>query len=88
MAFSEKPDGVGKPEMSMVCHHGSTYNSDLGIKEDATFVIKLSPKAVQKHINRHGDCEEFEGLGEIQVCDLQDDGVTIICETKEACRCV
>ena len=74
-----------------ICHNGSTYNSDTGMEEDISFVISISEKgnAMQAHIDNHADCPvPFIVLGPGLECELDSDGVTIICEEVTLCECL
>lgn len=94
-----KPEGVGKPESPgggkpapagkvEICHSGSTIDPADFVETDITFVIKTSANALSSHI-AHGDCGGlFEQGDPIQECELQDDGITVVCEEKISCSCI
>lgn len=78
-----------KPEKVDICHNGSTIDPATLIESDISFVISISEKAVNKHIQKHDDCDGLFVEGEaIQECELQDDGITIVCEEKISCSCL
>lgn len=102
-AHAKKPEGVGekgeKPAKVQVCHNGSTYlldtaevNPDLLIGENemaVSFVINIASPAVNKHIEKHGDCPGlFEQGDEIDVCELDAETDVVVCEKKISCECL
>jgi hypothetical protein len=74
-----------------ICHNGSTYIEGVG-EEPISFVITIAgkqlAKAVDKHVENHGDLETYvegeEGAGE--ECELLDDGETVVCEPVTLCE--
>ena len=74
-----------------ICHNGSTYNSDTMMEEDISFVISISEKgkAMQAHIDNHADCPvPFVVLGPGLECELDSDGILVICEEVTLCECL
>ena len=72
-----------------ICHNGSTYNSTTMEYDPISFEITIAgkqhAKAVDKHIENHGDLETYEILGISEECELQDDGETVICDEVTLC---
>ena len=75
-----------------ICHNGSSYNEGTKVEDPISFVItiagKATAKAVDKHVENHGDLETYlegeEGGG--QECELLDDGVTVGCNDVTLCE--
>ena len=72
-----------------ICHNGSTYNSTTMEPDPISFEITIAgkkrAKAVQKHVENHGDLETYEILGTGEECELQDDGETVVCDEVTLC---
>jgi hypothetical protein len=72
-----------------ICHNGSTYNSTTMESDPISFEITIAgkqhAKAVQKHVENHGDLETYEILGTGEECELQDDGETVVCDEVTLC---
>jgi len=72
-----------------ICHNGSTYNSTSMESDPISFEITIAgkqhAKAVQEHVENHGDLETYEILGTGEECELQDDGVTVVCDEVTLC---
>ncbi len=91
LAFGFGGTVLAKDHKVNMCHNGSTYNSDTMMEEDISFVISISGKgkAVQKHIENHGDCPGlFAENGTGQECELANNGVTVMCKEVTLCECV
>lgn len=75
-----------------ICHNGSTYNSGTGENDPISFVItiagKESAKAVEKHVENHGDLETYLEGAAGEECELLDDGVTVECDEVTLCEAV
>jgi hypothetical protein len=76
-----------------ICHNGGTYNSTSMESDPISFVITIAgkqlAKAVDKHVENHGDLETYEeGLETIQECELLDDGETVECDDVIPCEAV
>jgi hypothetical protein len=77
-----------------ICHNGSTYNEVTQAYDPISFVItiagKQTAKAVDKHVENHGDLETYVETGDGDVCDLIVDDVTgeesVVCEVKTLCE--
>ncbi len=73
-----------------ICHNGSTYNGTTMESDPISFVITIAgtqhAKAVEKHVANHGDLETYLEAGEGEECELQDDGVTVLCEEVTLCE--
>ncbi|NVJ59614.1 MAG: hypothetical protein HWE27_04445 [Gammaproteobacteria bacterium] len=83
-------DNPGKKQGKvMLCHNGSSFDYDLQDEVPVSFVIDINRNALDAHLNNHDDCDSLFVIGEpVQVCELQDDGITIICEEKSSCNCL
>jgi hypothetical protein len=72
-----------------ICHNGSTYNSTTMSSDPISFEITIAgkerAKAVQKHVENHGDLETYVILGTGEECELQDDGETVVCDEVTLC---
>jgi len=83
---------AGPPEKGEVCHNGSIY---VGLPDDpydedmwvsGSFVIKISEKAVDKHVDKHGDLTTFtEGDDVITEVSISDTTITGT-ETQPSCE--
>lgn len=83
---------AGNDKLS-ICHNGSTYISEVEPEVPISFVITIAgkqhAKAVDKHVENHGDLETYEeGTETIQECELLDDGVTVECDDVIPCEAV
>ena len=83
---------AGNDKLS-ICHNGSTYKSEVEPEVPISFVITIAgkqhAKAVDKHVENHGDSETYtEGLETIQECELLDDGETVECDDVIPCEAV
>ena len=83
---------AGGPKQS-ICHNGSTYNSTTMEYDPISFVITIAgkqhAKAVDKHVENHGDLEDTYLVGELDAgeeCDLDVDGETVVCEPVTLCE--
>ena len=80
---------LAKHHKEKICHNGSTYNSTTMMEEDISFVISISSKAVQRHIDNHGDCPvPFVMFDQGYECTLDSDDITVICEEVTLCGCL
>lgn len=88
LLFGNSVYAAKQPKVS-ICHNGGTYNSETREEEKLSFVITISGNAVPAHIRNHQDCPTiFSDLGDGLECELQDDGMTVICETVTLCECI
>ena len=86
-AFSEPPGKVD------VCHSGSVYTGDTtdGAIYDSeawetdSFVIRISEKAVAKHIDQHGDLTDFLTGDPVTTMVVVNNGVITGFETQTSC---
>lgn len=87
-AFAQPPQKVD------ICHNGSVYVGDTedgaiydhDAWEPGSFVIKVSERAVTKHIVNHGDITEFSRNGEVITEVVVGEGGYITgFETKPSC---
>ena len=73
-----------------ICHNGSTYNSTSMESDPISFVITIAgkqhAKAVDKHVENHGDLETYQETGDGEECELQDDGITVLCDDVTLCE--
>lgn len=73
-----------------ICHNGSTYNAVTQASEPVSFVITIAGKqtarAVDKHVENHGDLETYVETGAGEECELLDDGVTVECDEVTLCE--
>ena len=73
-----------------ICHNGSTYNAVTQESEPLSFVNTIAGKqkarAVDKHVENHGDLETYVETGEGEECELLDDGVTVECDEVTLCE--
>ena len=73
-----------------ICHNGSTYNSGTGENDPISFVITIAgknlAKAVEKHMENHGDLDTYQEGGAGEECELLDDGVTVECDDVTLCE--
>ena len=75
-----------------ICHNGSTYNSTTMEYDPISFVITIAgrqhAKAVEKHVENHGDLDEAYIEVEVpgEECELLDDGVTVECDEVTLCE--
>jgi hypothetical protein len=72
-----------------ICHNGSTYNASTQESDPIAFVItiagKQTAKAVDKHVENHGDLETYIETGPGEECELLDDGETVECDEVTLC---
>jgi hypothetical protein len=75
-----------------ICHNGSTYNSTTMESDPISFEITIAgkqlAKAVNKHVENHGDLETYQESGPGEECELLDDGVTVECDEVTLCEAV
>jgi hypothetical protein len=75
-----------------ICHNGSTYNEGTLESEPISFVINIAgkqlAKAVDKHVENHGDLETYQETGLGEECELLDDGETVECDEVTLCEAV
>ena len=80
---------LAKDHKLPICHNGSTYDEDDMMETPISFVITIAgrsiAKAVEKHVDNHGDLETYQELGEGEECKLLDDGITIDCKVVTLC---
>ena len=80
---------LAEEHKASICHNGSTYNSETQMQDPISFVITIAgrsiAKAVEKHVDNHGDLETYADLGEGEECKLLDDGITIDCKAVTLC---
>ena len=73
-----------------ICHNGSTYNEGTQLEDSISFVITIAGKqlarAVEKHVENHGDLETYQETGTVQECELLDDGETVECDDVTQCE--
>lgn len=73
-----------------ICHNGSTYNPITQESDPIAFVItiagKQTAKAVDKHVENHGDLETYVEAGPGEECELLDDGETLDCDEVTLCE--
>ena len=73
-----------------ICHNGSTYNSTTLEYDPISFVITIAgknlAKAVDKHVENHGDLELYIEGDPGQECELLDDGETVECDEVTLCE--
>ena len=79
---------AGGPKQT-ICHNGSTYNAGTEMEDPISFEItiagKQNAKAVDKHVENHGDFEwVYLVLGPGEECELLDDDSV---ECKEVTLC-
>jgi hypothetical protein len=80
---------AGNPKED-ICHNGSTYNSETMEYDPISFSIRIAgrqvAKAVDKHLENHGDSDDFMETGEGEECELLDDGETVECAVVTLCE--
>ena len=80
---------AGQPKED-ICHNGSTYNLETMEYDPISFSISIAgrqvAKAVDKHLENHGDLDSFMETGEGEECELLDDGVTVECSVVTLCK--
>jgi hypothetical protein len=76
-----------------ICHNGSTYNAETQLEDPISFVITIAgkqhAKAVDKHVENHGDLEDAFLVGDPgagEECELQLDGIEVVCEPVTLCE--
>lgn len=73
-----------------ICHNGSTYNAGTMESEQISFVITIAgkqhAKAVNKHVENHGDWETYQETVLGEECELLDDGETVECDEVMLCE--
>ena len=71
---------LAEEHKASICHNGSTYNPDTLMEDPISFVITIAgrsiAKAVEKHVDNHGDLETYEVIGPGEECELVVDDVT------------
>jgi hypothetical protein len=74
--------------LELVCHNGSTYNKISTSEESLAYLIAISNKgrAVDKHVDNHGDCNEnVIDNGPGVVCELVNE--VAVCKDVTTCLC-
>ena len=91
-------EGKGKPDeipansgqRVNVCHNGGSYNVETGQEDPISFVISVPPGAHKKHLYEDLDCLAFssDDSETVNECELQEDGITIMCQARTPCTCL
>ena len=84
---------AGPPEKEEICHNGSVYTGDTTdgalydpeAWEPGSFVIRISEKAVDKHVDKHGDLIDFVTGDPVTTVVEVNEGVITGFQTQTSC---